>query len=90
MLWKFRWDDFLSLCVRVQAYRRWVDESRGGVEEPRLPGVGLSNNQLFFLSYAHVRKYTHIYTHTDRNYFCRFDQGRASLCLNMLLVATNR
>ncbi|XP_054478641.1 phosphate-regulating neutral endopeptidase PHEX [Anoplopoma fimbria] len=38
-----------------RAYRRWVDESRGGVEEPRLPGVGLSNNQLFFLSYAHVR-----------------------------------
>ncbi|KAI3355443.1 hypothetical protein L3Q82_018279, partial [Scortum barcoo] len=38
-----------------RAYRRWVDESRGGVEEPRLPGVGLNNNQLFFLSYAHVR-----------------------------------
>uniref|UniRef100_A0A4W6BRE5 Phosphate regulating endopeptidase homolog, X-linked n=1 Tax=Lates calcarifer TaxID=8187 RepID=A0A4W6BRE5_LATCA len=38
-----------------RAYRRWVDESRGGVEEPLLPGVGLNNNQLFFLSYAHVR-----------------------------------
>ncbi|XP_037550251.1 phosphate-regulating neutral endopeptidase PHEX [Nematolebias whitei] len=38
-----------------RAYRRWVDESRGGVEEPLLPGVELSNNQLFFLSYAHVR-----------------------------------
>ncbi|XP_068160623.1 phosphate-regulating neutral endopeptidase PHEX [Antennarius striatus] len=38
-----------------RAYRKWVDESRGGEEEPRLPGVGLTNNQLFFLSYAHVR-----------------------------------
>ncbi|KAM6907958.1 phosphate-regulating neutral endopeptidase PHEX [Lycodopsis pacificus] len=38
-----------------RAYRRWIDESRGGVEESRLPGVGLNNNQLFFLSYAHVR-----------------------------------
>lgn len=38
-----------------RAYRRWVEVSRGGVEESRLPGVSLSNNQLFFLSYAHVR-----------------------------------
>ncbi|XP_061569554.1 phosphate-regulating neutral endopeptidase PHEX-like [Cololabis saira] len=38
-----------------RAYRRWVDESRAGVEEPLLPGVELNNNQLFFLSYAHVR-----------------------------------
>ncbi|XP_077592710.1 phosphate-regulating neutral endopeptidase PHEX [Stigmatopora nigra] len=38
-----------------RAYRRWVAESNGGVEEPLLPGVGLDNNQLFFLSYSHVR-----------------------------------
>ncbi|KAM6953381.1 phosphate-regulating neutral endopeptidase PHEX [Aplochiton taeniatus] len=38
-----------------RAYRRWVAESRAGEEEPLLPGVGLNNNQLFFLSYAHVR-----------------------------------
>lgn len=38
-----------------RAYRRWVDNSRGGVEEHLLPGVELNNNQLFFLSYAHVR-----------------------------------
>ncbi|XP_069015864.1 phosphate-regulating neutral endopeptidase PHEX [Embiotoca jacksoni] len=38
-----------------RAYRRWVDESRGGAEEPLLPGVELNNNQLFFVSYAHVR-----------------------------------
>ncbi|XP_055007227.1 phosphate-regulating neutral endopeptidase PHEX [Boleophthalmus pectinirostris] len=37
-----------------RAYRRWVEQSRGGVEEPLLPGVGLTNDQLFFLSYAHV------------------------------------
>ncbi|KAL7840654.1 hypothetical protein AOLI_G00259770 [Acnodon oligacanthus] len=38
-----------------RAYRRWIDKERSGVEEPLLPGVGLSNNQLFFLSYAQVR-----------------------------------
>ncbi|XP_028972215.1 phosphate-regulating neutral endopeptidase PHEX isoform X1 [Esox lucius] len=38
-----------------KAYRRWIENSRGGVEEPLLPGLGLNNNQLFFVSYAHVR-----------------------------------
>ncbi|XP_007555766.1 phosphate-regulating neutral endopeptidase PHEX isoform X2 [Poecilia formosa] len=38
-----------------RAYRRWVDKNRGGAEEPLLPGLELNNNQLFFLSYAHVR-----------------------------------
>ncbi|KAI1891261.1 hypothetical protein AGOR_G00141950 [Albula goreensis] len=38
-----------------RAYRRWVETERSGKEEPLLPGIGLSNNQLFFLSYAHVR-----------------------------------
>uniref|UniRef100_A0A8C2EZU3 Phosphate regulating endopeptidase homolog, X-linked n=1 Tax=Cyprinus carpio TaxID=7962 RepID=A0A8C2EZU3_CYPCA len=38
-----------------RAYRRWIEKERAGVEEPLLPGVGLTNNQLFFLSYAHVR-----------------------------------
>ncbi|KAG7487325.1 hypothetical protein MATL_G00022030 [Megalops atlanticus] len=38
-----------------RAYRRWVEKERSGKEEPLLPGIGLSNNQLFFLSYAHVR-----------------------------------
>ena len=42
------------MCVCVQAYRKWVKESRGGMEEPLLPGVDLNNNQLFFLSYSHV------------------------------------
>ncbi|KAG5268072.1 hypothetical protein AALO_G00207930 [Alosa alosa] len=38
-----------------RAYRRWIARERSGAEEPLLPGVGLTNNQLFFLSYAHVR-----------------------------------
>ncbi|XP_063063489.1 phosphate-regulating neutral endopeptidase PHEX [Engraulis encrasicolus] len=38
-----------------RAYRRWIDKERSGAEEPLLPGVGLTNNQLFFISYAHVR-----------------------------------
>ncbi|XP_061095930.1 phosphate-regulating neutral endopeptidase PHEX isoform X2 [Conger conger] len=38
-----------------RAYRKWVETERTGREEPLLPGIGLTNNQLFFLSYAHVR-----------------------------------
>ncbi|MFT7812528.1 phosphate-regulating neutral endopeptidase isoform X1 [Arapaima gigas] len=38
-----------------RAYRRWIDTHHSGIEEPLLPGLGLTNNQLFFLSYAHVR-----------------------------------
>ncbi|CAL8321264.1 unnamed protein product [Boreogadus saida] len=41
------------------AYRRWLDQNRGGKEEPLLPGVGMTNNQLFFLSYTHVRCYAY-------------------------------
>lgn len=46
-----------SNCTRpqtalfLQAYRAWVQ--RNG-EEPRLPGVNLTHNQLFFLKYAQV------------------------------------
>ncbi|XP_018417928.1 PREDICTED: phosphate-regulating neutral endopeptidase [Nanorana parkeri] len=38
-----------------QAYRKWIAEKRDGKEEMLLPGLDLNNNQLFFLSYAHVR-----------------------------------
>ncbi|KAM9319451.1 phosphate-regulating neutral endopeptidase PHEX [Gastrophryne carolinensis] len=37
------------------AYRKWIQDTRAGKEEMLLPGVDLNNNQLFFLSYAHVR-----------------------------------
>ena len=48
----------VCVCVCVQAYRRWLDQNRGGKEEPLLPGVGMTNNQLFFLSYTHVSTHT--------------------------------
>ena len=35
----------------TQAYRHWVEEN--GAEQ-RLPGLNLSNEQLFFLSFAQV------------------------------------
>ncbi|XP_061661264.1 phosphate-regulating neutral endopeptidase PHEX isoform X2 [Syngnathoides biaculeatus] len=50
-----QYNDYSWEEAGLNAYRRWVDESRGGAEEPLLPGVGLDNNQLFFLSYSHVR-----------------------------------
>ncbi|KAM4795356.1 phosphate-regulating neutral endopeptidase PHEX [Rhinophrynus dorsalis] len=37
------------------AYRKWIQDVRNGQEELLLPGLDLTNNQLFFLSYAHVR-----------------------------------
>ncbi|XP_041067411.1 phosphate-regulating neutral endopeptidase PHEX isoform X2 [Carcharodon carcharias] len=47
--------DNAGLRQAFRAYRKWIDEKRGSKEEALLPGLGLSNNQLFFLSYAHVR-----------------------------------
>lgn len=38
-----------------RAYRKWIQDKRAGKEELLLPGLDLNNNQLFFLSYAHVR-----------------------------------
>ncbi|KAM5179628.1 phosphate-regulating neutral endopeptidase PHEX [Mantella aurantiaca] len=38
-----------------RAYRKWIQDQRAGKEEMLLPGLDLNNNQLFFLSYAHVR-----------------------------------
>ena len=43
-----------SVSLSHQAYRRWIAEKRGGEEEPLLPGLEFTHNQLFFLSYAHV------------------------------------
>ncbi|CAM9878612.1 unnamed protein product [Lampetra fluviatilis] len=42
-----------------RAYRKWIKDSRGGQEEPLLPGLNLTHNQLFFISYAHVRCQAH-------------------------------
>ncbi|XP_043928223.1 phosphate-regulating neutral endopeptidase PHEX [Protopterus annectens] len=44
-----------GLREAFRAYRKWINDKRNGKEEDLLPGVGLTNNQLFFLSYAHVR-----------------------------------
>nr|XP_048296687.1 phosphate-regulating neutral endopeptidase PHEX [Myodes glareolus] len=44
-----------GLREAFRAYRKWVNDRRQGVEEPLLPGITFTNNQLFFLSYAHVR-----------------------------------
>lgn len=45
-----------SFCFSHQAYRKWINDKRQGVEEPLLPGITFTNNQLFFLSYAHVSR----------------------------------
>ncbi|OWJ99732.1 PHEX, partial [Cervus elaphus hippelaphus] len=42
-----------GLRQAFRAYRKWINDKRQGVEEPLLPGIEFTNNQLFFLSYAH-------------------------------------
>ncbi|XP_064413309.1 phosphate-regulating neutral endopeptidase PHEX [Latimeria chalumnae] len=48
-----------GLRQAFRAYRKWIQDERWGTEEPLLPGIELTNNQLFFLSYAHVRCNVH-------------------------------
>ncbi|KAG2456971.1 PHEX Metalloendopeptidase, partial [Polypterus senegalus] len=47
--------DNAGIREAFRAYRKWIDDRQSGKEESLLPGLGLTNNQLFFLSYAHVR-----------------------------------
>ena len=75
-----------GVCASLQAYRKWVDESRGGVEEPRLPGVGLNNNQLFFLSYAHVRTHTARLLLSGRSFGCGNTSKRLLVGSSLLTV----
>ncbi|XP_074839475.1 phosphate-regulating neutral endopeptidase PHEX [Carettochelys insculpta] len=44
-----------GLREAFRAYRKWIEEKRQGEEEDLLPGIEFTHNQLFFLSYAHVR-----------------------------------
>ncbi|XP_030430711.1 phosphate-regulating neutral endopeptidase PHEX [Gopherus evgoodei] len=44
-----------GLREAFRAYRKWIEDKRKGVEEALLPGIDFTHNQLFFLSYAHVR-----------------------------------
>ncbi|XP_030058113.1 phosphate-regulating neutral endopeptidase PHEX [Microcaecilia unicolor] len=44
-----------GLRESFRAYRKWIKEQKGGKEEALLPGISFTNNQLFFISYAHVR-----------------------------------
>ncbi|XP_060090055.1 phosphate-regulating neutral endopeptidase PHEX [Heteronotia binoei] len=44
-----------GLREAFRAYRKWIEEKRQGDEEALLPGIDFTHNQLFFLSYAHVR-----------------------------------
>ncbi|XP_039376864.1 phosphate-regulating neutral endopeptidase PHEX isoform X1 [Mauremys reevesii] len=44
-----------GLREAFRAYRKWIEEKRKGAEEALLPGIEFTHNQLFFLSYAHVR-----------------------------------
>ncbi|XP_045161647.2 neprilysin-like [Mercenaria mercenaria] len=37
-----------------RAYRKWVEEGRQNIEEPMLPGLNFTHNQLFFISFAQI------------------------------------
>ncbi|XP_066287366.1 phosphate-regulating neutral endopeptidase PHEX-like [Branchiostoma lanceolatum] len=46
-------DTDTSYFAAFRAYRKWVEER--GSEEQLLPGIGLTQNQMFFLNYANLR-----------------------------------
>ena len=41
----------------LQAYRMWI--KRQGYEEPPIVGLNMTNDQIFFLTFAQVISYTH-------------------------------
>ncbi|KAH3850425.1 hypothetical protein DPMN_092836 [Dreissena polymorpha] len=43
-----------GIKASFKAYRKWVNSSRGGKEEPKLPGLPYTPNQLFFLNAAQI------------------------------------
>ena len=43
------------ICLSAQAYHDWLQKN--GTKEFVLPGLEYSNEQLFFIGYAQVRKY---------------------------------
>ncbi|KAJ6667582.1 hypothetical protein lerEdw1_016703 [Lerista edwardsae] len=44
-----------GLREAYRAYRKWIKDKRHGEEEALLPGIDFNHDQIFFLSYAHVR-----------------------------------
>ena len=76
-----------------QAYRKWVEQHG---EEPLLPGIDLSHDQLFFLNYAQVgqpsfptlhttlcyahRTHRHSVVHTGHTVTLLYTQDTPSLC----------
>ena len=45
----------MKIYLIIQAYRKWVETERKGVEEDKLPGLlQFSHDQLFFLNFAQV------------------------------------
>jgi len=52
----------ILVLLSLQAYRKWVREHW---EEPRLPGMMLTNEQVFFISFARVSEGRMILTHQN-------------------------
>ena len=52
-----------AIFILLQAYRKLIAER--GREEPKLPVLGYTPDQLFFISAAQVSACTHMYTSTD-------------------------
>lgn len=56
----------------LQAYKKWVKQHG---EEPLLPGINLTHDQLFFLNYAQVRRYGAVH---GTGISCSRNRGKAA------------